>query len=105
MITKSYLLVVALLQVALLGPAGATDRKPDECGFASVYSSVSEATASGEDTLAEDFMRASRLSVVMFVAREECDRPAGAVVIERLRMLHIGGGENVRLGAVGNLLA
>jgi len=60
MITKSYLLVVALLQVALLGPAGATDRKPDECGFASVYSSVSEATASGEDTLAEDFTAAHR---------------------------------------------
>ena len=60
MVTKSYFLAVTLLQVALLAPASAVDRKPDECGFASVYSSVSEQTASGEDTLAEDFTAAHR---------------------------------------------
>ena len=60
MITKSYFLAVTLLQFALLAPASAVDRKPDECGFASVYSSVSEETASGEDTLAEDFTAAHR---------------------------------------------
>ena len=49
-----------LLQVALLGPTNAADRKPDECGLASVYSSVSEETASGEDTLAENFTAAHR---------------------------------------------
>ena len=63
MITKSYYSyfpAVVLLQVILLGPASAVDRKPDECGLASVYSSTSEATASGEDTLPEDFTAAHR---------------------------------------------
>lgn len=57
---KSHLLVAVLLQVALLGSANAANRKPDECGLASVYSSVSEETASGEDTLAENFTAAHR---------------------------------------------
>lgn len=60
MIIKSYFLAIGLLQVALLGLVNAADRKPDECGLASVYSSVSEETASGEDTLAEDFTAAHR---------------------------------------------
>jgi rare lipoprotein A len=60
MIKKSTLLVVALLQVALLGPVSSTDKKPDECGIASVYSNVSNETASGEDTRAEDFTAAHR---------------------------------------------
>ena len=55
-----HLAVVALLQVALSGPVSAADRKPDECGLASVYSSVSEETASGEDTYAENFTAAHR---------------------------------------------
>ena len=54
------MLVVALLQVALSQPASAADKKPDECGLASVYSSLSEETASGEDTLAENFTAAHR---------------------------------------------
>jgi peptidoglycan lytic transglycosylase len=60
MIAKSYFLAVTLLQVALLVPASAADRKPDECGLASIYSSLSEETASGEDTLAENFTAAHR---------------------------------------------
>jgi rare lipoprotein A len=60
MSTKPHLAVVALLQVALLGTINAADRKPDECGLASVYSSVSEETASGEDTLPENFTAAHR---------------------------------------------
>jgi rare lipoprotein A len=60
MITKSNFLMVALLQVTLLAAANAADRKPDECGLASVYSSVSEETASGEDTLPENFTAAHR---------------------------------------------
>lgn len=60
MITKLSLFLVAVLQVALLGPANAADKKPDECGLASVYSSTSEATASGEDTRAEDFTAAHK---------------------------------------------
>ena len=58
--TQSLLVMLALLQAALLGSAGATDRAPDECGFASLYSSESEETASGEDTLPEDFTAAHR---------------------------------------------
>jgi rare lipoprotein A len=50
--------MVALLQVALSGPTNAADRKPDECGLASLYSSASEETASGEDTQAENFTAA-----------------------------------------------
>ena len=57
---ESRLLVAVLLQVALLGSANAANRKSDECGLASVYSSVSEQTASGENTLAEDFTAAHR---------------------------------------------
>jgi peptidoglycan lytic transglycosylase len=60
MITKSNLLALVMLQVALLAPASAVDRKPDECGLASIYSSTSEETASGEDTLAENFTAAHR---------------------------------------------
>lgn len=60
MFAKSNLLLVALLQIALSQPASAADKKPDECGLASVYSSASEETASGEDTLAEDFTAAHR---------------------------------------------
>ena len=52
--------MVALLQVALLAPASADERKPDECGLASVYASTSEETASGEDTQPEDFTAAHR---------------------------------------------
>ena len=59
-IVKSHLLVLVLLQVALLGPASAADGKPDECGLASVYSSTTEETASGEDTLPGDFTAAHR---------------------------------------------
>lgn len=49
-----------LLQVALLGPTTAADQGPDECGLASLYSSASEETASGEDTLPENFTAAHR---------------------------------------------
>ena len=58
--TTTSLIVIALLQAALLGPLSAADKKPDECGLASFYSSVSEETASGEDTYAESFTAAHR---------------------------------------------
>jgi rare lipoprotein A len=60
MIRKSHLLAVAVLAATLLPPASAADRKPDECGLASVYSTTSEETASGEDTLPENFTAAHR---------------------------------------------
>jgi rare lipoprotein A len=58
MITTSHSLVVIVLEAALLGPMSAIDRKPDECGLASVYSTTSEETASGEDTQLENFTAA-----------------------------------------------
>lgn len=60
MITKSTILVAVAFEAALLGFALATDGKLDECGLASVYGSTSEETASGEDTLPENFTAAHR---------------------------------------------
>ena len=53
-------LSAVLLLVALGRPAGALEKAPDECGLASIYSSTSEETASGEDTLPENFTAAHR---------------------------------------------
>ena len=52
--------LAVLLQTALFGAANAADKAPDECGVASIYSSISEETASGEDTRADDFTAAHR---------------------------------------------
>lgn len=60
MISKSNFLVATLLQITLLAPASAADSKLDECGLASVYSTGSEDTASGEDTQPENFTAAHR---------------------------------------------
>ena len=60
MTTKPHLLMALLLQGLLLAPASTAEKTPDECGLASLYSSVSEETASGEDTLAENFTAAHR---------------------------------------------
>ncbi len=60
MITKSHFFVVALVQIVLPVLAIAADRKPDECGLASVYTTTTEETASGEDTLPGDFTAAHR---------------------------------------------
>jgi rare lipoprotein A len=59
-IAKSHLIATALLQLALLEPTRAADEKPDECGLASVYSTVSEETASGQDTSVNDRTAAHR---------------------------------------------
>ena len=58
--TMLNLIAGALLQVAFCGPAIAADERPDECGLASIYSSVSEQTTSGEDTRAENLTAAHR---------------------------------------------
>ena len=60
MITKSPLLLAVPILGFLLGSACAAEIKPDECGLASVYATVTEETASGEDTLPEDFTAAHR---------------------------------------------
>jgi rare lipoprotein A len=60
MVTTSNLLAAALLQITVLQPASAADAEPDGCGLASVYSSLSETTASGEDTRSENLTAAHR---------------------------------------------
>lgn len=60
MVAKKQLLLCLLLHGALLEAASAADNKPDECGLASVYSTSTEETASGEDTRPEDFTAAHR---------------------------------------------
>ena len=82
MITKSHLLLVTLLQTALLQPASATDKHFDECGLASVYSSTSEATASGEDTMAEDFTAAHRTLPFGTLVRIEAQKTGRLAVVK-----------------------
>jgi rare lipoprotein A len=60
MISKPNFLAAAFLQVALLGSSSAADSKSNECGLASVYSTGSGPTASGEDTQPTDFTAAHR---------------------------------------------
>ncbi len=81
MIPKSHMLVVALLQVTLSQPARAADKKPDECGLASVYSSASEETASGEDTFAEDFTAAHRTLPFGTLVRVEHQKNGRSAVV------------------------
>ena len=54
------LLVVVMLSAALLRSLSAIDENSDECGLASVYSTTSEETASGEDTQRENSTAAHR---------------------------------------------
>lgn len=60
LIISAPVLAAALLQVFLLGPVNADEKKPDECGLASLYGTSTEETASGEDTLPGDFTAAHR---------------------------------------------
>lgn len=50
----------AVVWLLVSGAANAIAQTADECGLASVYSSTSEETASGEDTLAENYTAAHR---------------------------------------------
>jgi len=59
-IAKLNLLVAAFLQVSLWESTCAADGKPQECGLASVYSTDSEETASGEDSQPKDLTAAHR---------------------------------------------
>ncbi len=54
------MIAIGLLQPILLEPVRAADANPDECGLASVYSTLSEETASGEDTNAKNLTAAHR---------------------------------------------
>jgi rare lipoprotein A len=57
---KLRVIATALLQLRLVEPTCAGDAKPDECGLASVYSTLSEETASGQDTSVNDRTAAHR---------------------------------------------
>lgn len=81
MIAKSSLLVVVLLQVTLLQPASAADKKPDECGLASVYTSASEETASDEDTVADSFTAAHRTLPFGTLVRVENQKNGRSAVV------------------------
>ena len=59
-VAKSHAIATALLQLVVLEPTRAEDVTPDECGLASVYSTMSEETASGEDTRANHLTAAHR---------------------------------------------
>ncbi len=86
MIPKSNFLVAAFLQVALLGSASAADSKSDECGLASVYSTDSEDTASGEDTQPKDFTAAHRslpFGTLVHVDNKENGRSAIVRITDR----------------------
>jgi rare lipoprotein A len=59
-VAKPHVIAAALLQLALLEPTRADDVKSDECGLASVYSTLSEKTASGQDASVNDRTAAHR---------------------------------------------
>jgi rare lipoprotein A len=79
--TPTSLLAVVLLPLVLLDPANADGVARIECGLASVYSTASEATASGEDTRAEDRTAAHRsLAFGTIVRVDNYDNGNSAVV-------------------------
>ena len=85
-VAKSHWIATALLQLLLLEPTHAADREPDECGLASVYSSLSEETASGEDTSANNLTAAHRslpFQTMVVVENKENGRWAVVRVTDR----------------------
>ena len=86
MIPKSNFFVAAFLQVALLGPTSAADSKSDECGLASVYSTDSEKTTSGEDTQPKNLTAAHRslpFGTLVRVVNQENGRSAVVRITDR----------------------
>ena len=86
LIKKSHFLVVASLQVALLGPTSAANSKSDECGLASVYLTTGEETASGEDTQPQDFTSAHRslpFGTLVHVGNQENGRSVVVRITDR----------------------
>jgi rare lipoprotein A len=85
-ITKSHVIAAALLHLILLGPTRADDVKPDECGLASVYSTLTEETASGQDTSVNDRTAAHRslpFATLVHVDNQENGRSAIVRVTDR----------------------
>ena len=91
-VAKSHWIATALLQLILLEPTHAADGNPDECGLASVYSSLSEETASGEDTSANNLTAAHRsLPFETMVLVENRENGHSAVVRITDRGPHVSG--------------
>lgn len=85
-IARLHLIALALLQPILLEPAQTADAKPDECGLASVYSTLSEETASGEDTSAKNLTAAHRslpFGTMVQVDNQENGRSAVVRITDR----------------------
>ena len=86
LVLNSLSLITALLLVILPGPAVAADRKPDQCGLASVYSTDSGKTASGEDTQPKDLTAAHRslpFGTMVRVVIQENGRSADVRITDR----------------------
>jgi rare lipoprotein A len=91
-LAKSNVVATALLQLVLLEPTRADDVKADECGLASVYSSLSEETASGEDTSAKNLTAAHRsLPFETMVLVENRENGRSAVIRITDRGPHVSG--------------
>jgi hypothetical protein len=84
-----FLIASLITAVPLQLPSGnavAEDKKPDECGLASIYASVSEETASGEDTRAENLTAAHRslpFGTLVEVENQENGRSAVMRITDR----------------------
>lgn len=80
------LMAIASLQSTSLEPLLAADANPDECGLASVYSSLSEETASGEDTSAKNLTAAHQslpFGTLVQVDNQENGRSAVVRITDR----------------------
>jgi len=85
-VAQSHVIATALLQLVLLEPTRAADAKPDECGLASVYSTLSEETASGQDTSVNDRTAAHRslpFGTLVRVDNQENGRSAVVRITDR----------------------
>ena len=80
-ISLLHLIAIAWLQPTLLEPAHAVDAKPDECGIASVYSTLSEETASGQDTSVNDRTAAHRSLPFLTLVRVDNQENGNSAVV------------------------
>src|SRR5674476_1383514 len=85
-VAKSHVIATALLHLVVVEPTRADDVKADECGLASVYSTLSEETASGEDTSAKNLTAAHRslpFETLVLVENQENGRSAVVRITDR----------------------
>ena len=86
------MIATALLQLVLHEPTRADYVKVNECGLVSVYSSLSEETASGEDTSAKNLTAAHRsLPFETMVLVENRENGRSAVIRVTDRGPHVSG--------------